>query len=86
MRKYFFNGVELKEEAMQQTRQWFHDNCIACIEEAKEGRFHVNDLERYIEWETKSAIEYMEGKHDRVLAFLQRAYYFQTGESVALLK
>ncbi|WP_405101529.1 hypothetical protein [Oceanobacillus sp. FSL H7-0719] len=80
-----FNGVKLTEETIQKTRKWFHDNCIACIEEAKSGKVFVNDLEYYCKWESGSAKEYMEGKHDHVLAFLQRAHYIQTGESVPLL-
>lgn len=80
-----FNGVELTEESIQKTRKWFSDNAMACIEEAKNGKFYVNNLEDYTKWEEKSAKEYMEGKHDHVLAFLQRAYFIQTGESVALL-
>ena len=80
-----FNGVNLTEETIQKTRKWFSDNAIACIEEAERGKVFVNDLEEYSKWRNKEAKEYMEGKHDHVVAFLQRAYYIQTGESVALL-
>lgn len=82
---YKFNGVELKEETIQETRKWFHDNSLACIEEAKSGKVFVNDIEYYSKWRTEQAKEYMEGKSDRTVAFLQRAYFIQTGESVALL-
>lgn len=80
-----FNGVVLKDEVIQETRKWFHDNSIACIEEVKSGKVYVNDSEYYFKWQMKEAKEYIEGCHDHVLAFLQRAYYIQTGESVALL-
>lgn len=82
---FVFNGVELTEETILKTRKWFHDNSIACIEEAKSGKVFVNDPESYFEWRNEEAKEYMEGKHDHIVAFLQRAYYIQTGECVALL-
>lgn len=80
-----FNGVELTKESIQKTRKWFSENAIACIEEVKSGEFKVNDPESYFKWETEKAKEYMEGCHDHTLSFLQRAYFIQTGESVALL-
>lgn len=79
------NGVQLTEESIQKTRKWFADNAIACIEEVKSGEVYVNDREYYFKWREKEAKEYMEGKHDHVLAFLQRAHFIQTGESIALL-
>lgn len=80
-----FNGVQLTDETIQKTRKWFSDNAMACIEEAKSGKVYVNNIERYTKLNEQSAREYMEGKHDHVLAFLQRAYFIQTGESVPLL-
>jgi hypothetical protein len=82
---YYFNGVALTEESMQATRQYYHDNALACIEEVKSGKVYVNDPESYFEWRMRESKEYIEGKHDHVLAFLQHAYYIQTGESIALL-
>ena len=79
-----FNGVCLSDETIQKTRKWFSDNAIACIEEAKSGKVYVNDLEYYTELNIKSSKEYIEGKHDHVFAFLQRAHFIQTGESVPL--
>jgi hypothetical protein len=80
-----FNGVQLIGESIQKTRQWFADNCMACIEEVKNGKVYVNDRDSYFALEEKAAKEYMEGCHDHVLAFLQCAYFIQNGESVALL-
>jgi len=80
-----FNGVELTEETILKTRKWFSDNAIACIEEVKSGKVFVNDQENYFKWESNKAKEYIDGKHDNVIAFLQRAHYIQTGEWVALL-
>jgi hypothetical protein len=80
-----FNKVELTEESIQKTRKWFADNAIACIEEVKNGDVKVNDRESYFAWRNEQAKEYIEGHSDHTLTFLQRAYFIQTGESVALL-
>jgi hypothetical protein len=80
-----FNGVKLTEESIQKTRKWFSDNSLACIEEVKSGKVRVNDPEYYFKWRNEAAKEYMEGQHDHTVTFLQRAYFIQTGESVALL-
>ncbi|MFQ3543589.1 hypothetical protein Q7A53_05840 [Halobacillus rhizosphaerae] len=80
-----FNGVELTDETIQKTRKWFHNNCMACIEEVKSGKVYVNNIKKYIEMEKESARDYMEGKNDYIFAFVQRAYYIQTGECIALL-
>lgn len=85
MNKPMFNGVHLTEATIQKTRKWFADNCMACIEEVKSGKQHVNDPEEYFAYEEQSAKEYMNGDNDHIIAFLQRAYFIQTGESVALL-
>lgn len=82
---FYFNGVELTKETIQKTRKWFSDNAIACIEEVKSGKSWVNDEESYFEQENKNAKEFLEGKYDHTLTFLQRAYFIQTGESVPLL-
>lgn len=61
------------------------NNAIACIEEAKNEVVFVIDFEDYSKWKNEQAKEYMEGKHDHVLTFLQRAYFIQTGESIPLM-
>ncbi|MNX51458.1 hypothetical protein D3C86_821180 [compost metagenome] len=80
-----FNKVELTEETIKKTRKWFADNAIACIEEVKNGSVKVNDQESYFAWREKEAQESLNGDYDNTVTFLQRAYFFQTGESVALL-
>lgn len=81
---YRFNGVELTEESMKKARQFYIDNAYKCIESAKAGKFFVNDLDTYIANELRRVKE-MEDGTDLSLTLLQRAYYEQTGESVALL-
>lgn len=80
-----FNRIEITEQSIQRTRKWFSENELACIEEVKNGNVHVNNNEAYFAWRKQQAEEYMEGKHDCTIAFLQRAYYLQTGKDVALL-
>ncbi len=80
-----FNGVTLTTETIQATRQWFADNDQACIDEVVSGQVRVNDLPSLIEWKEQSIADGLAGKWDHTFAFLQRAYYIQTGESVALL-
>lgn len=80
-----FNGVQLSEESIKKTRKWFSENALACIEEVKSGKVNVNDPEYYFAWREKEAKEYMEGLHDHNFTFWQRAYFIQTGESIALL-
>jgi hypothetical protein len=69
-----FNGVELTEESIQKTRKWFSDNALACIEEVKNGKVHVNDPKYYFDMRNKQAKEYLEGNHEITFTFLQRAY------------
>ncbi|WP_063563019.1 hypothetical protein [Paenibacillus sp. O199] len=80
-----FIGVELTEESIQRTRELFADIALECIDEVKNGKVRVNDPESYFAWRKEEAREALYGKTDHTLTFLQRAYYVQTGESVALL-
>lgn len=80
-----FNNVELSEATMQATRQHFADNAIACIAEVLDGTVRVNDPESYYAWQEERAIEALAGNCDHTLTFLQRAYWIQTGDMVALL-
>lgn len=77
--------VEITEESIQKTRQWFADNAQACIDQAREGVFKVNDLPRYVEWHAERMRDSLAGKGDHTLTFIQRALYIQTGESVPML-
>ncbi|MFI2856838.1 hypothetical protein ACH6EH_06830 [Paenibacillus sp. JSM ZJ436] len=65
-----FNKVELTEETIIKTRQWFADSDMACIEEVKNGSVRVNDPERYFAWREKAAKESLEGLHDHTVTFL----------------
>lgn len=80
-----FNGVELTEETIIKTREWFAQNCLDCIEEAESGEVSVNDLDEYRKWRLQSREDDLSGKNDHTVTFLQRAYFIQTGECVALL-
>lgn len=80
-----FAGTKITQESILKAREWFADNCDACIEEATSGAVFVNDLPSYILWREKQKAEVLAGKHDHTFTFMQKAHYIQTGESVALL-
>lgn len=85
MKQYVFNGEKLTEETILKTRKWYHDNAIACVKAVESGWDKVAHKEDYLKWQCESAERYMKGENDHILAFLQRAYYIQTGKSIALL-
>lgn len=82
-----FNGIQITEESIQACRQWFIDNQQACIEGALDGSLglasHVNVTE-YIEACQMKQDCIDSGEWDHTFTFMQRAYYIQTGECVAL--
>ena len=82
--EYKFNGEVLNLENLEKAREWFIKNAFDCIKEAEEETVFVNDLEKY----RKSKMEFidrMKNETNFSATFLQRAYYFQTGKSIALL-
>lgn len=83
-----FNNVDLTENAIILTRQHFADNAQGCIDEVLRGDValasHVNQQD-YFDDCNKRATMYLSGEHDHTFTFLQRAYWIQTGECVALL-
>jgi hypothetical protein len=87
-----FNGVELTAESIAAAHRGYADNARDCIAEVESGKVAVIDREQYIEGCEARAAEhdaYANGtataEFRYSLAFLQYAYYLQTGESVALL-
>ena len=80
-----FNGVWLKGESVQAAREWFAENCAEAIIDAESGLIKVNDLEAFREWQTNLRRGHLRGDFDHTLTAMQRAYFIQTGESVALL-
>lgn len=70
---------------MLATRQWFADNALACIDEVERGDVKVNDRDSYFSWRRQDHADALAGKFDGSLAFLQRAWFMQTGESIPLL-
>lgn len=81
-----FNNVEITAETILKTRQHFVEICEDCIKAATNKDYFVNDIPKYIEW-NKERIELTKaGESDKTFTFMQRAYWIQTGEMVALLK
>lgn len=79
------NGIEITQATIKATREHFIDNCKACILDATNGKFRVNDLNKYIEWQTKYIESTNNGENDHTLTFLQRALWLQTGNMIAIL-
>lgn len=80
-----FNNVELTQGTILKTRELFCDIYRQCIDDVLSGETKVNDPDGYIKWR-KQSIELMSsGASDFSFTFLQRAYWVQTGENVALL-
>lgn len=83
-----FNGTSLTPESVQAARQWTADNADGCVREAEDGTAPLAShypLALYREKMAERKRAALAGEFDHTLAFLQRAYFIQTGESVALL-
>lgn len=79
------NNVIITDETIIKTRQWYVANQQACIEEARSGTVKVNDLYVYEDRCNKNITAIYKGKWDRTFAFMQRAYFIQTGKDLPLL-
>ena len=79
-----FNNVVITEESLDKARQQFIDSCQRQINAAQSGEMKVNDVDRFIDRQIESMLDYESGRYDRGFTMLQRAYYIQTGESVAM--
>ena len=75
----------IDEQAIIETRAHFADLCLRCIEDAQTGETRVNDLDRYVEQQTRSRIATLAGENDHTFTHRQYAHYLQTGVCVALL-
>ena len=87
MKIRFFNGEELTEESILKARKSFSNNCLVSIENVESGKSKIYcDKEDYYKREEKNSKDYLAGVNDNTFTLLQRAYYFQTGKSVALFQ
>ncbi len=77
--------VVLTAETIDATWKWFADHERECARAALAKEFHVNDLTKYVERCNLNAEVYDNNEGRMSVAFLQRAYFIQTGESVPLL-
>ncbi|HSH35318.1 hypothetical protein [Schnuerera sp.] len=86
MKTIKFNNVELTEETILKTREYFYNVCIECVNGAINNEFYVNNVDNYIQFKKEDAESYINGEFDHVLSFIQKAYYIQTGKNIPLLK
>ena len=88
MISYRFNRTTLTPEAIEFAKWFYIDLCERCLADVLSGRQKVNDKAAYIARQTMEVDDlmgYAYGEMPVSLTTLQRAYYEQTGESVALL-
>jgi len=84
--KYSFNNTELTPDTILKTDKHFANICQGCIDGVLNGDIKVNDPKRYIKDNSDRKKAYLTGNINRWnLTYLQRAYFIQTGKSVALL-
>ena len=84
MQDYYFNNTKLSEATIKKTDIHFADICQKCIEYVLNGGF-VNDKKKYIKDNLKHKKDYLNGLNRNSSTYLQRAYFIQTGENIALL-
>ena len=75
----------LTQETILATRKFYADNCGECIKQAVSGEVFVNDIAKYIEWQTGMKNDSLLGKRDHTFTFIQHATWLQTGLCHALL-
>jgi len=85
MSKYFFNGEELTESTLKKTDKHFADIHQGCIDEVLSGKVEVNDKEKYFKSCKERKEKSIKGLSRDNLTYLQRAYWIQTGDCIALL-
>jgi uncharacterized short protein YbdD (DUF466 family) len=76
--------TKLTAESITAARQFFADNANACIADAVSGAVKVNNLDKYVSHQRKAHDDALSGVYDHTFAARQRAYFIQTGHSVAL--
>ena len=86
MKIYTFNNTELTKETIKKTDIHFADISQGCIDEVVSGDVRVNDIEKYINDNKAKRDNYLKGNINRNnFTYLQRAYWIQTGKTIALL-
>lgn len=80
-----FNNTVITKESIDKARRFFINNLQAQMEDIRTGKVKVNNKERHLQWLIDSEIDCEAGAYDNRFTMLQRAYYIQTGDCVALL-
>lgn len=80
-----FNGVEITPESIAKTKQYYIDSFRKRIDDIESGAKQVNDPDSVIQFCLDAINEYNKDKPVYSVGFTQRAYYIQTGMSLALL-
>lgn len=80
-------AVILTKETLVSTCNWFAESSLKQITEAldPDTKWPVNNLDSFIEQMVSQANQYRSANFVPSLTFWQRAYFLQSGESVAIL-
>ncbi len=81
--QFSFNGEILTPETIEKTKRHFVDIFQGCIDEAETGKTKVNDLQSYRQ-KMQERIDAMMNEKPVSFTFFQRAYWIQTGKSIAM--
>lgn len=79
------NRVQLTDQIITKTCEWFADNAQGCIDEVLSGMVKVNDQDTYIKTKEELKESYLSREFEVGFWFYQKALYIQTGDSVPLL-
>lgn len=79
-----FNNLEITEEMILKTREWYISNRRAVILEIQSEKYFVNDKNEAIKFELNFIDDITSGKCDDKPYFLQKAYFIHTKESIPL--
>mgnify|MGYP003640901139 CR=1 FL=1 len=75
----------ITESTIKETHKHFINIYKGCIDEVLSGEVKVNDQKKYFENCNKAILKHEKGEGTNNLTFMQRAYYLQEGETIALL-
>lgn len=78
------DGKERTPEELQLAREYAAAYDTRCIEAAKRGDYHVNDLARYVAFHEEGRDRILRGEDDGNFTIWQRMNTFLTGKCVPL--
>jgi hypothetical protein len=81
-----FNNVEITKESFNKALTYYKQLSIELIRQVESGELTVNNPTKYIEDKKANLVRLNNMTESSNFTILQRAYFEQTGECIALLK